>query len=438
MAVLQEIIVPLLAVNDTSLTVVEMAFVTGQQVKKGDHLMVFETSKTTYDVEAEADGYIQYFCETGNDYEVNEIVAKIYDEVSEFEKLKTSPVAVAGESIVKTSLTARAITNWEGEPIFSDEAARLVQTSGANRSLFTGKDFVNKADVEEILGLNPKQPAKIIKAVPVTAKTKSPISVDLTKVIVEKLSSGKKREIEYLSDIQSVGLTSTINTFIETAGIFVHVNQSLKYLKNSLLPLLVYETARLLKKYPLLNAYFTGSSVALYKEVNIGFAIDIEKGLKVLKLPLSDEKNLQEIEAGIMELSEKYLDDKLEINDLTEIGFTLTDLSAEGVAFFRPLINTMNSAILGVSSIDEQLQRCTLSVTFDHRVTEGKYVARFLHELKERIESYRADIIYRAALVTCFKCFTPLSEDLSDVGFSVCVKPNGEDGYICQRCFKGF
>ena len=46
MALLQEIAVPLLAVNDTSLSVVEMNFVSGQFVKKGDYIMVFETSKT--------------------------------------------------------------------------------------------------------------------------------------------------------------------------------------------------------------------------------------------------------------------------------------------------------------------------------------------------------------------------------------------------------
>ncbi len=53
MALLQEILVPLLAVNDTTLTVVEIPFSNGAKVKKGDLIMVFETSKTTYDVEAQ-------------------------------------------------------------------------------------------------------------------------------------------------------------------------------------------------------------------------------------------------------------------------------------------------------------------------------------------------------------------------------------------------
>ncbi len=79
MAILQEIKVPLLAVNDSSLTVVELTLQQAQAVKTGDQLMVFETSKTTYEVIAEADGYIEYRAVAGNDYEVNTVVACIHD-----------------------------------------------------------------------------------------------------------------------------------------------------------------------------------------------------------------------------------------------------------------------------------------------------------------------------------------------------------------------
>jgi pyruvate/2-oxoglutarate dehydrogenase complex dihydrolipoamide acyltransferase (E2) component len=435
MALLQEIKVPLLSVNDTSLIVVEMNFENGAKVKSGDVLMVFETSKTTCDVQAEAEGYVQYFCETQDEYEVNETVAKIFSSTNDFEIRATGPAVDQKMPAVPAPETNN--THWEGQTIFSERALRLIESAAVNASLFNGKDFVNAADVEALLGRPStagKKPASIAQAVkPVPS---SPI--DHTQVILEKIASGKKKEIQYLSDIQSTGLTSTINTVVETAGIFAQVNKSFAYLKNSLLPLIIYESARLLKKYTVLNAYYTPEGIAVYREVNIGFAIDIEKGLKVLKLPLADKKGLAEIEAGIMELSGKYLDDTLEVSDLTGISFTITDLSAEAVSFFTPLVNTMNSAILGISAIDEQLERCTLSITFDHRVTEGKQVSRFLKELKDRLQSYSAGKLYRTYEIMCFKCGTPLAEDLSDTGFVACIKTDGEKGYICQRCFKGF
>src|SRR6478736_9045556 len=122
MALIQEIKVPLLAVNDTSLTVVEMNFTTGSAVKKGDLLMVFETSKTTYDVEAETDGFIQFYCEAGQDYEVNEVVAKIFEHESEIQKSTVSPALAKPEKStiaipVAADLVEAAV--WEGDTLFS-------------------------------------------------------------------------------------------------------------------------------------------------------------------------------------------------------------------------------------------------------------------------------------------------------------------------------
>ncbi|HTC00742.1 MAG TPA: 2-oxo acid dehydrogenase subunit E2 [Ferruginibacter sp.] len=435
MAILQEIKVPLISVNDTSLTVVEMLFADGNQVKKGDIIIVFETSKTTYNVEAESTGYIQYLCDQGNDYDVNDVVAKIFSDASEVEK-KVIQSKSNKKDTVKSAIVIAAQT-WEGDTLFSAGALALIESKKVDKKNFSGKDFVSLQDVEEVLGIAKKKNVEVSKNKSKNKETS--LSIGNEKVIIEKLSSNKKREIDYLSEVQSTGLTSTINTIVETEGIFVYINQSLKILKNSLLPVIIYETARLLEKYPELNSYFADTAIAQYKQVNVGFAIDIDKGLKVLKIADTSKKTINIIEEEIVELSGKYIDNILQVDELTDITFTITDLSSESVTFFRPLINMMNSAILGVSSIDEKLQRCILSVTFDHRVTEGKRVAQFLKDLKDRLESYRS--VYHPKLnqnITCFKCFKTLKEDLSDVGFAKCISPDGNEGYICQSCLKGF
>ena len=442
---------PLLAVNDTSLTVVEIGFANGSPVKKGDVVMVFETSKTTYDVEASSDGYIQYLCEPDHDYEVNTVVAKIYSEAAEAAVRPAQGPAINGAvaaAVTKTPVSKGAVPSvrdfalpdgqapvWEGETLFSREATRLMLEAGVAPSVFAGRDFVTAKDVRDAAKSAPAAAGATAKSVP----ARPTLPADPQKVIVDKLSSAKKREIEYLGDVQSPGLTSTINTYVDTEGIFTHINRSLKYLKDALLPVIVYETARLLADYPLLNAYFTGDAIARYRDVNPGFAVDIDKGLKVLKIAGAGQLTIPAIEEEILRLSGRYLDDTLEIDELTDITFTITDLSSEGVAFFRPLVNKMNSSILGVSAIDGKLQRCVLSLTFDHRVTEGKLAAQFLKELKDRLESYRAvDTQALSGGVACFKCLKTLREDLAGVGFARCITPEGKDGYICQSCLKGF
>jgi len=466
MALLQEIQVPLLAVNDTTLTVTELSYTTATKVKKGDVIMILETSKTTYDVEAAADGYIQYLCEAGRDYEVNTPIAYIYSELAEAETgspLRTagkeepaSGTATAGsghrQNPVGQAVALRAdrpavpARFWEGETIFSREAARLMGSSGIEKKVFAGKDFVTGADVRNYMA--PAASTAKVSATGTVQAGHSPVKtlhspptilpVDPARAVVEKLTSAKRREIEYLSEVQSTGLTSTINTYVDTEGIFTFINRGLRYLKDSLLPVIIYETGRLLADYPLLNGYFTGEGLALYKEINPGFAIDIDKGLKVLKIADAGQKSIGDIEAEILQLSGQYLDDTLRIDQLTDITFTITDLSGESVAFFRPLINKMNSAILGISAIDEKLQRCMLSLTFDHRMTEGKLAARFLQELKERLESYRPKDQPGRQDIACFKCYKTLKEDLGGAGFVRCITPEGKDGYICQSCIKGF
>ena len=110
---------------------------------------------------------------------------------------------------------------------------------------------------------------------------------------------------------------------ISTNGLFGSVNKHLKYFKNSLLPLVVYETSRLLVKYPLLNGFYNDNTIYTYNEVNVGFAIDIDKGLKVVKVAKANELTVAQVEEEILELSNKYLEDKIPVESLTGISFII-------------------------------------------------------------------------------------------------------------------
>lgn len=437
MAILQEVKVPLLAVNDTTLIVSEIPFKNGDKVHKGNTILTFETSKTTYDLEAEFDGFIKYYCEIGQEYNVNDLVVQIFSERSDFSFNSASIDELlinTGEKKAPTSIQQI----WQGDPIFSLKAMDLIEKNGIEKSRFNGKDFVSYDDVEVELGLKPKGITPIVKAIDKKEKVTAP-SLSLSgRVELQPLTTIKKREIDFLQAVQKSGLTSLVSITIEMAGIFDYINVASKYFKNALLPIITYEVSRLLQKYRVLNAYFADDSIAFYEDINIGFAIDIDKGLKVLNIKNTSEKNIQEIEKAIFDLSNRYIDDKIQVSDLMDITFTITDLSNEGINFFYPLINMMNSAILGVSAIDQKLQRCTLSLTFDHRVTEGKIAARFLQELKGRLESYRRSSEKRyTSNLFCFKCLKTLKEDMSGIGLLKCVSPVGEEAYVCQSCING-
>jgi len=430
MKVLQEITVPHESVNDQSLIVLELLCANGEQVKAGAVIAELETSKTTISVEVQYDGYVQYYCKAGDDLKVNALIAKVWDEVPDLTTGRQAEISSISET--------KKVNAYATKTVFSKRALEMMTSLGISEAAFSGKDFVSVADVKKLANIS-RDDNGHNKPRESHTREVARMTDDLSKVDVVKITSLKQKEIEYLSEVQSSGLISVINANLELDGVLEYINRYLAIFKNSLLPIIAYECGKLLLKYPNFNAYFNTDSVAYFKEVHIGFAVDLGKGLKVLRIPNTSRKSVREIEEEIMRLSNAYIDDSIKLNDLTDVTFTITDLSAEKVHSFIPLINMKNSAILGISSVDHQLKRAIVSLAFDHRVTTGKEAAAFLADLKSRVESNRDSVISRnMGNVVCHKCAKKISEDLSEAGFVKCVTRTGEDAYICQACFKGF
>jgi pyruvate/2-oxoglutarate dehydrogenase complex dihydrolipoamide acyltransferase (E2) component len=430
MKVLQEIKVPQESVNDQYLTVMDVFFKNGDFVKANDILIELETSKTTLTLESKTDGYVYYLCEKKQEVAVNSVIIKICDKIIDNEVV----ILDQKENLPDTKNKVPVFLNLI--PVFSKEALNLIAQYSLPKESFNGFDLVNHEDILAFLNKSKAQD-NTKNEYSRTIEDNLPFSEN--EMTIEPLSKSKKREIEYLSQVQSASMNSVINVWIDTNGLFTALNHSLRIIKNSLLPIITYEVSKLLIKYPIFNAFYFKDNIAIYKNINIGIAMDMGNGLKTVKIPSTDTLSIHEIEQSILNLSEKYIDKTLNIKELTGITFTITDLSAEGVSFFTPLINKNNAAILAISSVDTLLNRVILSLAFDHRVTEGKLATIFLSELKERIESYSTERTGKnIQQYTCYKCLKKLNNDFSGIGFVKVIDPMGNEKLICQTCFKGF
>jgi pyruvate/2-oxoglutarate dehydrogenase complex dihydrolipoamide acyltransferase (E2) component len=435
MKILQEIKAPQESVNDNFLNVVAVHYKNNDKVKKNDILIELETSKAVLTIEADFDGYIEYLCILDEEVKVNNTIIKIWDEPikqlvdSNLNDIKTNPQKI--QTPVTINNTENSNTNIITK--FSKKALEFIIQNKIDTTIFKDYDFVS---YEIAIGYGNSPILKKEQNRVENKPTKNDlIELDKTKILINKISHAKKREIEYLSAVQNAGLVSVINIDLNIEHLFQSVNQELKYFKNSVLPLIIYESARLLVKFPMFNSFYNDNVIAEYLEVNIGIAMDIDDGLKVVKIPNTNKLHLHETEEALFQLANKYIDKKLSTSDLTDITFTITDLSSFGAISFTPLINKNNSAILGVSKIDEKLNRINLSLAFDHRVTEGKIAAIFLSNLKERVESYKKSNIDLTNNISCFKCLKKLNEDMSEIGFINIFTTKGEQKYICDTCF---
>ncbi len=154
-------------------------------------------------------------------------------------------------------------------------------------------------------------------------------------------------------------------------------------------------TAAALQDHPALNSSWSEEGLILHNDINIGFAVETEKGLLAPVLRDVTAKSLREVAAGTTRLIEGAHQERLGLESMQGGTFTITNLGMYGIDAFTPIINLPQAAILGIGRIvckpavheGEVVARqmVALSLTFDHRVVDGAPAARFLNTVREYV-----------------------------------------------------
>ena len=151
-----------------------------------------------------------------------------------------------------------------------------------------------------------------------------------------------------------------------------------------------------LKRYPAVNASIDGDDIVYHGYYDIGVAVSSERGLVVPILRDTDRMNYAEVENGIRAYAGKARDGKLGIEDMTGGTFTITNGGTFGSLLSTPILNTPQTAILGMHKIQERpmavngqveiLPMMYLALSYDHRLIDGKEAVGFLVAIKELLE----------------------------------------------------
>jgi pyruvate dehydrogenase E2 component (dihydrolipoamide acetyltransferase) len=149
-----------------------------------------------------------------------------------------------------------------------------------------------------------------------------------------------------------------------------------------------------LKRHPMLNASIDmENNTVTYKEyVNIGIAVDTERGLVVPVLRDADRKSISQIASEIEDLAGAVREGKFDLDLMKGGTFTISNMGSVGGTYSTPIINPPQVAILliGRSRIVPQIEEdavvgrlmMPLSITYDHRIVDGAAAARFTNEVK--------------------------------------------------------
>lgn len=154
--------------------------------------------------------------------------------------------------------------------------------------------------------------------------------------------------------------------------------------------------AKVLLEFPDVNASLEGDEIIYWNTINIGIAVDTERGLVVPVIRDAHLKNAREIESELATLLPRVKEGKAMPDELSGSTFTITNLGIYDIDGFTPIINPPESAVLGVGRLvdkwivvngePEIRTMLSLSLTFDHRLVDGAPAARCLQRIKQSIE----------------------------------------------------
>jgi pyruvate dehydrogenase E2 component (dihydrolipoamide acetyltransferase) len=395
-----EITVPKLGLTMEEATLVSWKAAAGELVKKEQIVLVLETDKVTFEMPSPGEGLLHPVAAPGSRIEVSQVVGYLAADKAELEKMAAQyPVAEAAAPeeaapAVRPSAAAKvpAAPAAGGRAKASPVARVMAKTHGIDLGRVAGSGpggRVVRADVLKAIAQG--TPAK---AVPRPAADAG----ELLSAAQEIPIAGVRRVVfknMHLSLATQAQLTLHTEASAE-AIILLRKRQNAAGAKVSYNAVLVKVVAQALKQHPLVNASVEGEVIKVWRQVHVGVAMDLGRGLIVPKVRDANIKSIREISADLDRLVEAAKAGSLGLDDLTLGTFTLTNLGAWDIDDFTPIVNHPESAILGVGRIAEKPvarngqvviePRLALSLSFDHRIIDGAPGAAFLKTIKDMIE----------------------------------------------------
>ena len=162
--------------------------------------------------------------------------------------------------------------------------------------------------------------------------------------------------------------------------------------------MILFAVSRVLQNHKVFNAHCIGEdTIRYFKTVNLGIAVDTERGLMVPTVFGAEKMSLNVLAKSAKSVISDAQGGKINPDLLKGATFTISNLGAMGIESFTPIVNPPQTAILGVDCITRRIKEVNgedvtysamgLSLTVDHRVIDGADAARFLKELCTSLEN---------------------------------------------------
>jgi len=425
--------------------IVEWKAAEGGEVKEGEVLLIVETEKITYEVEAPATGLLHLVVAAEEEVPVAELIGIIAADKAELDSLPAGGAPAAAPAVEVPAAAAAgapiapAPARAAGERVkASPLAKKTANDAGIDISLIAGSGPEGRVVKKDVTAYSESNK---IRVTPVAKKMAADKNIDLSKVngtgpngkitkediehfmttskttapaADKKTDTADNDRMEKLSGMRKVIARKMLQSCNEAAMAYMVYEidaTAIQTFRQKLLKtaekkhgirvtitdFMLKITAEAIRQHPVINTrWVEGEGILFQNDINIGMAMAIKAGLVVPVIKQTDKKSIIDIGKDRVDLIDKGRNGKLGPDQMTGGTFTLSAMGMFGTDIFTAIINQPENAILGVGTIkdkpvvvDGQIvirPMMNLALSYDHRTIDGAEAGRFMQTLKQYME----------------------------------------------------
>jgi 2-oxoglutarate dehydrogenase E2 component (dihydrolipoamide succinyltransferase) len=433
---LVEIKVPSVGESVTEAVLAQWFKKDGDQIKKGEALFVIETDKVTLEVEAEAEGVLKISVGEGETVAIGAVVGTIDTAAAAAEAAPTEKAAKE-EGVEKEPAEPKKAEAVEPEKAVPSPQKKAVSAAeeksekpapqkkpvSADVNLSPAVRRIVKetgVDVGEVIGTGPagritkgdvllhleareaqKASSKIASTVPEeTAAAAAATSEETSRKPMTPIR--QRIAARLLEARQNTAMLTTFNDVdmsrvMEIRSHYKDAFQKKYGVSLGFMSFFIKAAVEALKEFPEINAFIDGKEIVYHHYYHIGVAIGTGRGLVVPVIRHCEKLSLARMEQAIVDFVTKIKENRLDLADLEGGTFTITNGGVFGSLLSTPILNTPQSAILGMHRIEKRpvvaedqivvRPMMYLALSYDHRIVDGREAVTYLRRIKEFLEN---------------------------------------------------
>jgi 2-oxoglutarate dehydrogenase E2 component (dihydrolipoamide succinyltransferase) len=314
-----------------------------------------------------------------------------------------SPIAVTPPPVPAAASPVATATTGESDPNYVTPIVRkLASDLGVNLANVRGTGVggrIRKEDVEAAgkpAVSSPAAPAQVVASS--LRGTREPMS-RLRRVLAERAVASMQQSAQ-LTSVVEVDVTAVANLRERVKSDFLSKTGT----KLSFMPFFTLAAAEALRAHPKINSTAEGDQILFHDGENISFAVDTDRGLLTPVIKDTASLSIAQIAKTIADLADRTRSNQLKPDELSGGTFTLTNTGSRGALFDTPVVFLPQSAILGTGIVTKRpavvldasgneaiaiRSMVYLALSYDHRIIDGADAARYLGDVKKRLEEGR-------------------------------------------------